>query len=306
MNPISRSARSLSRNFFPSMPVNYARQLAAIALAAVPLLSFAACPSDAAVDAYVEDFHAIRPNATFTLHMALEEAKCARRMLISRLNASMGPAIGYKAAFTHDVMRATNAYEEPVWGAMYGKGFTSSPAKVLVGYGVGRLWESGLIVELKDGGLADAKTPQQALQHISVVIPFVELTDYMSPNWPRLAHYVATNAGFRAGVLGDKIKVASTRQFARALGNLQVDTRDALTGKRYHQGKGSDIMNGHPLNAAIWLARTLKQEGITLKRGDLLSLGALAPGVWAQSGQSIVARYSGLPGNPVVKVQFTE
>jgi 2-keto-4-pentenoate hydratase len=58
------------------------------------------------------------------------------------------------------------------------------------------------------------------------------------------------------------------------------------------------------LNAAIWLAQALKKDGISLKKGDLLSLGGFLPPVPSQSGMRIQLQYLGLPGDPAVTVDF--
>jgi 2-oxo-hept-3-ene-1,7-dioate hydratase len=60
----------------------------------------------------------------------------------------------------------------------------------------------------------------------------------------------------------------------------------------------------HPLNAAIWLAKALKKSGITLKKGDQLSLGSFIPPQPAKEGQKIRLQYVGLPGDPVLTVEF--
>jgi 2-keto-4-pentenoate hydratase len=117
-------------------------------------------------------------------------------------------------------------------------------------------------------------------------------------------HHIANNANFRAGVLGAEIKVQPTKRWVNALAGMRLVTKDSLNGVTYHQAAGSEIMAGNPLNAVIWLAQSLKQEGIELKKGDLLSISGFTAGVWAQSGQSVTAKYIGLPGNPVVSVNF--
>jgi 2-keto-4-pentenoate hydratase len=53
----------------------------------------------------------------------------------------------------------------------------------------------------------------------------------------------------------------------------------------------------------IWLAAELRKEGITLKAGDLLSLGAFGAGP-AEAGRTVTVTYEGLPGNPTVSVKF--
>ena len=55
---------------------------------------------------------------------------------------------------------------------------------------------------------------------------------------------------------------------------------------------------GNPIKAAMWLARELKKDGITLKKGDLLSLGGFIPPQPAKPGMKVKLQYVGLPGDP--------
>jgi 2-oxo-hept-3-ene-1,7-dioate hydratase len=48
----------------------------------------------------------------------------------------------------------------------------------------------------------------------------------------------------------------------------------------------------------------LKQSGITLKKGDLLSLGSLIPAQPTKPGMRVRIDYIGLPGDPSVSVAF--
>jgi 2-keto-4-pentenoate hydratase len=61
---------------------------------------------------------------------------------------------------------------------------------------------------------------------------------------------------------------------------------------------------GHPLNAVVWLAQALAEEGLAMKPGDLISLGAFSPQMPPQSGQQIRVTYIGLPGAMPVQVNF--
>jgi len=48
----------------------------------------------------------------------------------------------------------------------------------------------------------------------------------------------------------------------------------------------------------------LKQAGIKLKKGDLLSLGSLITPAPTEAGLRVRLKYIGLPGDPTVSVVF--
>ena len=96
----------------------------------------------------------------------------------------------------------------------------------------------------------------------------------------------------------------ATQAFRDALANMTVVmTEDSRSGKELGRAKG-DILMKHPVNAAMWLAQALKQDGVMLKPGDLLSLGGYIPPTPTQPGTTITVEYLGLPGDPSVTVHL--
>ncbi|MFO1424607.1 MAG: hydratase [Candidatus Competibacteraceae bacterium] len=263
----------------------------------------AACPNQAAVAAYVVDFRAARPSQGFGADLTLADAKCARGRLVRKLSPVLGRVVGYKAAFTNPAMRARFGVKEPAWGAMFEKTLAGSGATLPARFGAYPQYEADLIVVVKDAGLVDAKTPLEALRHLSAVIPFIELPDRMLEGPLTGVGLVATNVGFRAGVLGRPMPVEPTQAFVDTLANMTVVMTDSRGGQELGRASGSTLMN-HPLNAALWLAQALKQDGIALKPGDLLSLGGYFPPAPTRPGTSIMVQYRGLPGDPSVTVRF--
>lgn len=263
----------------------------------------AACPDAAAVRAYVDDFLAARPSAGFGKAISLAEALCARARLVEALTAEIGTPVGYKAVFTHPDSQRRFGVDGPSWGAMYGRMMLANGARVAAGFGARPRYESDFIVEVKDAGLADAATPLEALEHIDALVPFVELPDLMIEGSIAGSELIATNAAFRGGVLGPRIEVAPTRETLERLANMDVVITEERSGKEIGRAKGAVLM-GQPIEAAIWLARALKRDGIALKRGDLLSLGGFLAAAPVKAGTTITVRYLGLPGDPAVTVHF--
>ena len=273
------------------------------ALACTPALH-AACPADSAVDAYVADFANRRPSKGFGNDISLEDAECAKRKLGQKLPRVLGSPIGYKAAFTNPALQQRFGVSGPKWGYMYDRNMVDILAVLPHDFGARPLYEADLLVEVKDAGLADAKTPLEALAHLESVIPFIELPDLMLEGQFSGSNFIATNVGFRGGVTGKELPVQRTQAFADAMANMTVVMVDeADNNKELGRAKGTALMD-NPLNAAIWLAKELKKDGITLKKGDLLSLGGFFPPQPTKAGMKIRMQYLGLPGDPMVAVEF--
>ena len=268
-----------------------------------PLAGDAACPDDAAVTAYLADYQAARASRGFGNDLSLADAQCAKAKLTQRLPQVQGAAVGYKAAFTNPAMYERFGVTGPEWGVMFDKMMLNSGAKLPARFGARPLYEADFVAVVKDAGLADAKTQLEALQHISAVVPFIELPDLMLEGAATGSALIATNVGFRGGALGPRVAVEPTQAFLDALANMTVVMTEDRSGKELGRAKG-DILMKHPINAAMWLAQALKKDGVTLKPGDLLSLGGYIPPTPTQPGTTITVKYLGLPGNPAVTVHL--
>ena len=266
--------------------------------------AIAACPDDAAIDAYMADFAKRRPSKGFGNDITIDDAECAKKKLGKKLPKALGDPIGYKAAFTNPALQQRFGVSGPKWGYMYNRNMVDIVALVPSNFGAFPLYEADMIVEVKDPGLADAKTPLEALKYLEAVVPFIELPDLMLEGKFSGNNFIATNVGFRGGVLGMELPVQQTQAFADALASMTVVMIDeADNNKELGRGKGSALL-GHPLEAAIWLAKELKKDGVTLKQGDLLSLGGFFPPQPVKPGMKVKMQYLGLPEDPSVSVEF--
>jgi 2-oxo-hept-3-ene-1,7-dioate hydratase len=271
-----------------------------------PVLARAACPDDAAVASFVADFKAARVSKGISNDVSKEDAQCYQRKVVKALEGEiLGNRIGYKAAFSHpDVMKRMKV-TEPSWAVMLNKYMLKSGDTVPTGWGAHPGYEPEMVAVVKDAGLADANTPLEALQHLTFMVPYIELVDTIVSG-ANANGLIATNIAFRGGVLGTRVKAEATQKYVDMLANMTVAENIVLKdGQKKELGAAhGDALMGHPLNVVMWMAKNLKKDGVTLKPGDLLDLGGyLVPGPM-QPGSTVNVKYNGFPGEPTLTVHF--
>ena len=266
------------------------------------------CLDDVAVNRLVADYNARRPAADLPATLTMADAACTRSRLQQRLAGQAGRLVGYKAGLTNPAVQKRFNTDQPVWGALYTDMLLGNGATVDAAFGARPLYEADLLVRVKDAAINNAKTPAEVLASVDQVIPFIELPDLMVQSPPQLngAGISAINVGARMGVRGSPLMVpADPAARAQLLDQLRdmnvrlVDGNDAPLGG----GKGSDVL-GHPLNAVVWLAGALKANGLSMKPGQLISLGSFSALLPPKAGLKATVHYDGVPGLQPVTVTF--
>lgn len=266
------------------------------------------CLDDVAVNRLLGDYNARRPAANLPENLTMADANCTRSKLQQRLAGQAGRLAGYKAGLTNPAVQKRFNTTEPVWGALYTNMLLNSGATVDAAFGARPLYEADLLVRVKSAAINNAKTPAEVLAQVDQIIPFIELPDLVveTPAQINGAALSALNVGARLGVRGAPLMVPQDAVGqARVLNELRdmnvrlVDAADAPLGG----GKGSDVL-GHPLNAVVWLAQALKAEGLSLRPGQVVSLGSFSALLPPKAGQKVTAHYDGVTGLQPVTVSF--
>ena len=277
---------------------------AVFALAASPLM--AACLTDAEVAALMSAYAARTPAAN-PEGLSDADGECTRDKVNAVLQSIMGQPVGYKAGLTNPAVQKRFNASAPVWGALYAEMLLKDGAVVPAAFAARPLYEADMLVRVSSAAINAARSPAEVMAAIDQVIPFIELPDLMVQAPPKLngAAVAAINVGARLGVMGQPIAVPAAGAARQA---LQDALRDMVTivkadGAEVDRGKGSDVLE-HPLNAVVWLVQDLPRHGIALRAGDLISLGSFSKLLPPKPGLAVEVVYSGLPGDPSVKVSF--
>jgi 2-keto-4-pentenoate hydratase len=261
------------------------------------------CPDTAAVAETARRYVALQALPIPATAMSLDGAACAQRKLVAALAPTHGRVVGYKAGLTNAAVQQRFGIASPLPGTLLEKMLLPAGASVPAKFGVRPFAEPDLVVEVGSADIHAARTPVEVLAALRSLRPFIELPDTLVEDPSKITAPVllANNVGARLGVVGAPVPVRADEAFAEALKTMRVRSTDA-TGKELGAAPGAAIL-GHPLNAVIWLAAELKRQGVTLKPGDLLSLGAFG-NLPVAAGASLTVTYEGLPGNPSVSVSF--
>jgi len=239
--------------------------------------------------------------------MSLNEAMVVQGMVVNTLSRALGAPIGYKAGLTSTAAQARFGVSEPLRGVLLKRMILPDGATLAPTFGARPFAEADLLVEVGSRSINGAKTPEQALEALAAVIPFIELPDLLfargvALDGPAIA---AINVGARYGIAGKRIPITPGGDWLRRLENMDVTLSDD-SGQISTQGSGDSLM-GHPLNVVLWLVDSLNKDGINLGPGDLLSLGSFTAMVPVSGEGTLTARYDKLDptaGPVTVQVHF--
>src|SRR4051812_670357 len=144
-----------------------------------------------------------------------QEALDAQNLYVRTISKELGPRVGYKVGLVTKANQERLGATGPVRGVLLKQMLLSDKAHVPVGYAIRPGVEADLVVTIKDAGINGAKTMEEAAQHVSEIVAFIELPDSTVSTEQKMDGGVieATNVGARTGVLGQRVKVQATQEF---------------------------------------------------------------------------------------------
>lgn len=235
----------------------------------------------------------------------IELGECHQAEVVKLLSQSIGKPIGYKIAITSKKAQQQSGIDQPIIGVLLESMILANGSTIATKSGGRLIYEVDLLVKVGSEEINEAETIMDVARHLEAVIPFIEVPDLMlgpdsKVTGPLLA---AMNVGARWGVAGEAMAVEANQEFLEAMAKMKVTMADS-SGQLLTEGRGQDIL-GHPLNSVLFLLKELDKRGMSLRKGDLISLGTFGSFSLVEPAREIVATYEGLPdGLKTVSVKF--
>jgi 2-keto-4-pentenoate hydratase len=220
--------------------------------------------------------------------LTIDDAYAIQRVNTERRLADGRRLVGCKIGLTSVAVQKQLGVDRPDFGMLFDD----------MGYGDGEPIPASILTQPKiEAEVAfqigrDITVPNpgqlDVLNAIEYALPALEIVGSRIANWNiRITDTIADNASSSAYVIGNSPRKLS--EFDLRLCGMVMERR----GDPVSVGAGAACL-GNPINAVVWLARTMAALGTPLKAGDLVLSGALGPMVAVTPGDIFETRINGL------------
>ncbi len=196
--------------------------------------------------------------------------------------------VGRKVGLTAEAVQKQLGVDQPDFGVLFDDMQIANEGTLDIAKVIQPKAEAEVALVLAKDITAEDATVEDVIAATDHAVAAIEIVDSRISDWKiTFADTVADNGSSAFFVLGDERKPLDGFDLYSAGMVLEVNNKVASL------GAGAACL-GHPLNAALWLARTLVRAGDPLKAGDIILTGALGPMVPLSPGDHVRAIVGGL------------
>ena len=196
--------------------------------------------------------------------------------------------IGRKIGLTSKSVQKQLGVDQPDYGMLYADMVMCDGEEVALSRVMQPKVEAEVALVLDKDLKKKDVTISELIAAVAYAVPAIEIVGSRIENWNiKIQDTIADNASAGLFVLGNDPKKLEGLDLR--LCGMVMERR----GEQVSLGAGVACL-GNPLNAALWLARTMAQAGAPLKAGDVIMTGALGPMATVAPGDVIEVRISGL------------
>ena len=196
--------------------------------------------------------------------------------------------VGRKIGLTSKSVQKQLGVDSPDFGMLYADMALGDGEDVALGRVMQPKVEAEIALVLEKDLPQPRVTLAEVISAAAYALPAIEIVASRIENWNiKLLDTIADNASSGLFVLGGEPKQLDGLDLR--LCGMSMERR----GEPVSVGAGAACL-GNPLNAAVWLARTMVEVGAPLKAGDVIMTGALGPMVTVDPGDVIDVRINGL------------
>lgn len=212
--------------------------------------------------------------------ISVEDAYAIQGMNLRR---RPGHIVGYKIGLTSKAVQSWLGVDQPDFGGLLDEMIVADGAVADTAQLLQPRAEAEIAFVLKHDLDKTVITTADVISATDYILPALEIIDSRIANWTiRYQDTVADNASSGLFVLGsDPVKLTDVEL---TLAGMML----RKNGRVVSTGAGAACL-GHPVNAVVWLANTLRRLGTPLRAGHIVLSGALGPVTDITRGDHLVA-----------------